>query len=623
MRPTNYKGQVIDQNTKAAIEGQFAGEFLHFTPEGDHFVMQAKLPDFGKNDAGEQFQIRKNMNYFMRGIANYCLDENGEFDLDKADGLLKDWFPDHPYPSDAGTLARLAETLQIPEKDREDFARFANTMESSLRQAAFYISGDFSSSMRAYQYNLEHYDDPEFKTTRQRLLAESYEDYKNTLSCFAEMAHMEVDTEKRMLLPLDCRQYAFLNQELLPHVKRYKEIDNEVDVGGPLIIDLAAYNVNGVMGGKENKFAEHYCTALKVELDGKEQVISLETTAPPAGKLLFAPDVSRTGVGIYDSNAQLEQYHADNNLIDIPSQKEYLACRQVPTATMESVKKCPASTEIEREQPLPKKPNGVKRWLNRVFGWFKQEVDDYNKAVSKNDMVRKTKQLSEEVRLSKLTGVEQQQERQTARLQRKDALSRQHTRLNEQLLKMKKANIRNIGYYTQTGTGGLSDLRNIASRAIFVDIMEELYTKGSPQMKELVGALADSGPQAMENLFETWKKSNDHEGIVDHYIRRAANAASHTIPLTEYLGREDCQVFTNAQKNKEETYGQTELAAYERFTQKCLKEYDDMKKQSPVKMGEMVSNLEIIAYAAKTSGVAADAKTTMKKLAVPQTGMKK
>ena len=623
MRPTNYKGQTVDQNTKAAIEGQFAGEFLNFTPEGDHFVMQAKLPDFGKNDAGEQFQIRKNMNYFMRGIANHCLDENGEFDLDKADGLLGTWFPEHPFPASAETLTRLAEILQIPEKDREDFDRFANTMESSLRQAAFYISGDFASSMRTYQYNLEHYDDPEFKTTRQRLLAESYEDYKNTLSCFAEMARMEVDTEKRMLLPLDCRQYAFLNQELLPHVKRYKEIDNEIDVGGPLIIDLAAYNVDGVMGGKENKFAEHYCTALKVELDGKEQVISLETTAPPAGKLLFAPDVSRTGVGIYDSNAQLEQYHADNNLIDIPSQKEYLACKQVPTATMESVKKCPASTEIEREQPLPKKPNGVKRWLNRVFGWFKQEVDDYNKAVSKNDMVRKTRQLSEEVRLSKLTGAEQQQERQTARLQRKDALSRQHARLNQQLLAMKRANIRNIGYYTQTGVGGLSDLRNIASRAVFVDTIEELYTKGSPQMKELVGSLADSGPQSMEELFEIWKKSNDHEGIVEHYIQRSANTASHTIPLKDYLGREDCQVFTNAQKNKEETYGQTEMEAYERFTQKCLKEYDDMKKQTPVKMGAMVSYMEKIAYAAKTNGVAVDAKAAMKKLADPQTGIGK
>ena len=130
-QPTDYTGLKLDNRLADQIAQQPAAELLTFERVGNKTRIQAKLPEKGRDpETGEEFNIRVNMNYFVRGIVTAVMDENGNLNSAKAielDALRTDLMA-AVVTNDQKEKDRLSreliDKLKIPEEDRPDFERF-------------------------------------------------------------------------------------------------------------------------------------------------------------------------------------------------------------------------------------------------------------------------------------------------------------------------------------------------------------------------------------------------------------------------------------------------------------------------------------------------------------------
>ncbi len=326
---TSYEGVVISAQVKAELETQAAAEFLRFSenPDGS-FTMQAKLPEYGRV-GGQDIRLRANLNRMMRAMSRRCFDEAGVFHAQTALTLAEEL--GQAFEEGQAGIPQVIRLLQIPEANAEEFSLFLRLFPGTARQTLLNQFQLQAQSLIDFQANLQllpETEDEKLHFTRSRLITESYRDYKNTLLMFRRMQNSDPETEPRILFGMDCLGYARLNQALIPMTAAYRDAHGLSRLEarpGRLALTRATRPLNAALN-EDRAFNEHYYTGVTATLGGVPKIISLEMTAPPAGKLLFCPVESRTGIGIYENADRIMQYHVGRNVVQIPDRPQTMDC---------------------------------------------------------------------------------------------------------------------------------------------------------------------------------------------------------------------------------------------------------------------------------------------------------
>lgn len=367
---TNYNGATVTNEVAEQLKQQPAAELLRFTQQGDKTVIQSKLPEKGAfGDPPQEYDIRVNMNYLMRGMASFVMGPDGSIDLKKAD-KLDNWLG-KIRDADRIDLDTVMDDFKIPEdpKRREDFKRFLHAngvTEKGAKSFLFNSTGPFSiaiketfSQLAGYQLAVSGKLGPEAKE-----YALSYQvEYEQMLSQYRDMVNMDPEKEDRMLVPTDCYGYANMNEIFIKqhNAWRRKEKKEELSFQPHKIVFkqekfVADEEGNESLQDEYNAFDGHGYITLPVKIDGQDSVLSLETTAPPEGDLFHRRNAERTGVGIFPTAEAVEKFHRDNNvrkadfLKGVPGAKEREIERNIKDAGME-VQGKPDAPEIT----MPKK----------------------------------------------------------------------------------------------------------------------------------------------------------------------------------------------------------------------------------------------------------------------------
>ena len=213
LQNTNYHGATVDNATAEQLRRQPAADLLRFEQHGDRTVIQAKLPEKGRWE-DKDYDIRVNMNYFVRGMMRAVMDKDGNVDPAKAEklgGLCTALSQTAVYPEKLGRFPELLEKLEIPPERREDFETFLHAngipqtdMNKSPLLASFTcgpvgrMNNEIETLLLPYQAARSGKLGPE----AQKCAAQSEDACENTLQGYREMANMDPETETRILYPI-------------------------------------------------------------------------------------------------------------------------------------------------------------------------------------------------------------------------------------------------------------------------------------------------------------------------------------------------------------------------------------------------------------------------------------
>lgn len=379
MRNVNYHGLLLDQGEIEALQEQPISEILRFETRGDSTVMQAKLPETGlyvppegaqdDGPAGKEYGIRVNMNYLVKGMVRAVMDKDGNIDADKL-AELKDqtekFFTGKIKPRDRDKkVGEFMDTLGIPEDQRADFKLFlkANGVpDGKTPQLVNPMSGpvgmmlqEVTADLLPYQKAVSGELGPEAKAYAQKY--QHY--YENTLRGYREMADMDPKKETRILYPTDCASFSEQMESFVKQNNAFRAAN------GLEPVNVTRRTLNFAPQEQENEegqklgFASHSYLTADITLPdsyglGKEPVtLTIENTAPATGELLHRPEVSRTGLGIYRNAQELEDYHRDRNLKNVPD--------------FDTFQKIKYAKIAGRDEPYPKLTMPPKASYNRYY----------------------------------------------------------------------------------------------------------------------------------------------------------------------------------------------------------------------------------------------------------------
>lgn len=346
LQNTNYHGAVISKNMAEALQRTPLGkELLRFEKAGEKTVMQVRLPEKGRYIStgnnnpeleGQEFDIRVNMNYLVRGMIRASMDENGNIDpnkVDKLENLCNDINACMKQPAERAQLVdNLIETLEIPASRRENFKRFlsANDVPPKRRTSRLLGFGygpvnmllqELDSGVLQYQKAMRGELGEQEKEYAEQYKAQC----ENTLRSYREMADMDPEKETRILYPMDCGSFAAIMEDFIKQNNAFREANH---IGTYRVShETLDFSDQPVEEGKKRLFNMHHVLAADVEvelpgendlLERKNYTLSLESTAPAGGDLLFRPTPIRTGVGVYRNKQEITDYHAGRNVKKIP-----------------------------------------------------------------------------------------------------------------------------------------------------------------------------------------------------------------------------------------------------------------------------------------------------------------
>lgn len=346
LQNTNYHGAVISKKMAEALQRTPLGqELLRFEKAGDKTVMQVRLPEKGRYIAtrnnnpeleGQEFDIRVNMNYLVRGMIRASMDENGNIDpnrVNKLENLCDNINSGMMQPAEKAQLVDdLIETLEIPASRRENFKRFlsANDVPPKRRTSRLLGFGYGPVNMLLQELNggvLQYQKAMRGELGEQeKQYAEQYKmQCENTLRSYREMADMDPEKETRILYPMDCGSFAAIMEDFIKQNNAFRKANH---LGTYRVShETLDFSEQPVEEGKKKLFNMHHVLAADVEvelpgenglLERKNYTLSLESTAPAGGDLLFRPTPVRTGVGVYRNKQEITDFHAGRNVKKIP-----------------------------------------------------------------------------------------------------------------------------------------------------------------------------------------------------------------------------------------------------------------------------------------------------------------
>ena len=347
LQTTNYHGAVISDAMANSLKNTPIGkELLRFEKRGDQNVMQVRLPEkglysaTGNNDpshAGKEYDIRKNMNYLTRGIVRACMDENGNIDPNKVsemDNLCNDINSGLIRLDERKKLLdKFIKKLDIPKDREENFRLFlgANNVppvgnkSSKLfgygTNPANVMLQELDGGLLQYQKAMSG----ELGEKEKRFASKFSQQYDNMLQSYRELANMDPEKEMRILYPMDCISFQQITRGFIDQNNAYRA-QNGMGTYDVESVDLI-FNDREPKANEKKLFKNHSYLTAKVPvvtenenglLEEKEVTLSLESTAPAGGELLFRPSPERTGVGVFESKQAAEEYHRNRNIKEIP-----------------------------------------------------------------------------------------------------------------------------------------------------------------------------------------------------------------------------------------------------------------------------------------------------------------
>ena len=344
-QPTDYTGLKLDNRLADQIAQQPAAELLTFERVGDKTRIQAKLPEKGFDpETGEEFNIRINMNYFIRGMVRAVMNEDGSLSAEKADKLsdLRDELSDAISFQNQKKIEELSEQLlnqlDIPKDEQKDFERFFRinvknrVLVSSVTSPIEHMCTEIQKlSMRQYMAKgnqLSAKDQQGIDVKKFNALKDdSPKDYENLCENYRLMAEMDPKEEKRILQPSDCEAFRLLGGKFVEQHNAWRQKNGmeKLDVRGQDYFFTSSsdgFPEQEPREGEDLYFDEHHLLTVPVKLDGKDVVLSLENTAPPGGKLFERPAVERTGVGLFQSERDVKAFHYSVNMGVLDNEKE-------------------------------------------------------------------------------------------------------------------------------------------------------------------------------------------------------------------------------------------------------------------------------------------------------------
>ena len=366
-----YNGLTVSAITAAELRNSQQSEYLNISDNKDGtFNVQVKMPEKGRDIHGNEYNVRENINYFMRGLAKSCLDENGRFDFDKADDIdteleknliLKKLSPEFIAMCD------------IPADKLDDFKKFLNIHYMNLLELRSGFSLEID-QMRTFQYNLNNYGkstgNAVYDTERDKLVKESYNDYINTVNKFTKMAGMNPVEEKNTYFSTDGQQFNSVFGAFNGANNMYREAHGqpEVTIGEHKVeisIKVPDDPENNLYGISD----AHNCVTMNVTMVNKPKVLAFEMTKAPTGKLFFAPEGAQTGISVYDSTDEIAEYYLnpENSLVHVENADVYDKCRTLSSKLTADTKKAENSPRVERELLIP--------FVNEAFNKMKAEAD--------------------------------------------------------------------------------------------------------------------------------------------------------------------------------------------------------------------------------------------------------
>lgn len=346
LQTTNYHGAVVSNEMADALQKTAVGqELFRYERRGNQTILQARLPEIGRyvptgepdpDLEGKEYNIRVNMNYLVRGMVRAVMDKDGNIDPNKIDDLQKlctglnyGTFSPEEMP---GKMEELITKLEIPSSQKREFELFLNAngipmngvpgvLFDPVAGPVGMMESEVTTTFLKYQEAINGNLGEEQQEYAKKFLPE----YQNMLRSYQEMANMDPKKETRILFPMDCGTYTKLTNPFIKQNNAYREAHNKptMKVDTKYIDMLDQQEVDG----KIRAFNDHYLLSTDVELElpneqgkleTKNYTLSLESTAPPAGSIIFRPEMERTGIGIYKNAQELEDYHRNKNLKEIP-----------------------------------------------------------------------------------------------------------------------------------------------------------------------------------------------------------------------------------------------------------------------------------------------------------------
>lgn len=334
---TVYGGVRVNVPRKEELSNQPCAEFLRFEQRKDgSYTMNYKLPEKGRKD-GRDFNIRENMNYLMRGMARKSIDKNGDINLAGFDKFLDNFL--ELEESGVGKPG-FADYCGVPKDKQADFCRCMKSIYMFIDMNVMSQLDVMLDSMVMMQHSMNELYKPgqPVDKVKEKFLMESYPDFLNMLDSFRKMAVMDPEKETNVYFPMDCGSSASMNRGLLSQVNNYREnrglplipvpkteyVDDTLHYGtkdGKLDINFDKDAPDNPEAGSYRAFEKHSCLTLNAELDNKKVLVSMETTAPKAGKLLFYSNKGETATGIYNDNRDLIAFHTGNNRVHVDNMK--------------------------------------------------------------------------------------------------------------------------------------------------------------------------------------------------------------------------------------------------------------------------------------------------------------
>lgn len=336
---TFYGGMEIDRALKERIEAQPLAEFLKFEAlENGNFNMRPCFPLKGLDSKGNELNLRENINYFTRAYAENLFDSYGNMDFARFEAFNQN-VVDKVIVQGNYTPENIA-GFGVPTEKRDDFIRFISENNAELNRVdeIINLSVQYIQNMQYSFDKLYSGADPELILDKEKLLRESYPDFKARVNNLRALKDIKPETEDRILFPLDCGAYASLNEKLAGQTNAFREKKKlkKITDARHVDIDIEEHNREILLRRKEagetidNNFEHHFCFVAPVETDAGTEYVSIETTAPPTGKLIYCNSRGENGVGIYSSVQNLKDHYFENSLVPLPNEKAFTGIKRVP-----------------------------------------------------------------------------------------------------------------------------------------------------------------------------------------------------------------------------------------------------------------------------------------------------
>jgi len=325
LQDTTYGGIDISAETKADLEKNAISEFLNIKEEGGVFHASYKYPDKALVN-GKEIEIRKNINLLCKAMAQKSFSPEGL--VAPFEGLrFTDELIDNNITSETRKANNLADKLGIDPADRESFVDFSKAYFERVENIIISYEtelGKLSDFQRVIDYSkaINHQD-----ADIEKYIKDSYQDFQRVLKDFEKMRDMDPSKETEILNYMECNTSSYMMQEFSEGVSNYAVSKGK----DPIVLDAGHLTLKtpekDPVHHTVKAFDEHHCFAAKyIDSKGKEKIISLETTAPPSGKLFFRKEGGRSAVGIYDSAKDLQAFHEKHNSAELADEAKFAGC---------------------------------------------------------------------------------------------------------------------------------------------------------------------------------------------------------------------------------------------------------------------------------------------------------